>query len=122
MPRSAPARSSTRLRRVKPGRASTAQVTGIVLLSAVVLLGGVMLYLWPQMSLVELGYRQNTLRARRDRVARRRNELQVERAMLRRLERIEAIAIQRLGMRPPKLAQVIYVKPEVATAKAGSTP
>ena len=122
MPRSPSARSSTRLRRVKPGRASTAQVTGVVLLSAVVLLGGVMLYLWPQMSLVELGYRQNALRAQRDRAARRRNELQVERAMLSRLERIEALALQRLGMRPPKLAQVIYVKPESSAAQAGSMP
>lgn len=122
MPRSTATRSSTRLRRVKLGRASTAQVTGVVLLSAVVLLGGVMLYLWPQMHLVELGYRQNALRAQRDRTARRRNELQVERAMLRRLERIEAIAVERLGMRPPELAQVIYVKPESAAAKAGRMP
>ena len=81
-----------------------------------------MLYLWPQMHLVELGYRQNALRAQRDRTARRRNELQVERAMLRRLERIEAIAVERLGMRPPELAQVIYVKPESAAAKAGRMP
>jgi cell division protein FtsL len=93
-----------------------------VLLSIAVLLGGALLYLWPQMSLVELAYRQNALRVRRDSAARRRNELQVERATLRRLERIEAIAIRRLGMRPPDLAQVIYVKSELAAVKAGRIP
>jgi cell division protein FtsL len=81
-----------------------------LLLSAVMVLGGVLLYLWPQVCLVGLGYRHGKLIAQRTQVLQRQKELQVELSSLRLLRRIEDIATQRLGLRPPQATQVIYVR------------
>jgi cell division protein FtsL len=83
-----------------------------LLLSAVMVLGGVLLYLWPQMRLVSLGYRYSKLLAQRTQVLQRQKELQVELGSLRQLRRIEEIAAQHLGLRPPQATQMVYVRPE----------
>lgn len=111
MPRRRRAVSAPTARRVRAGQASSRQVSGVVLLSTAAILLGILLYLWPQMRLVDLGYRQGELRAQRAQAIQRQAELQVELATLRRLSRIEDIAVQRLGMGPPQLSQVIYVQP-----------
>jgi len=82
-----------------------------VLLSIVMVLVGILLYLWPQVHLVTLGYRQSSLRTLRAQVLHKQKELQVERATLRHPARIEEIAIQRLGMQRPHISQIIYVRP-----------
>jgi cell division protein FtsL len=82
-----------------------------LLLSAVMVLGGVLLYLWPQMRLVNLGYRYSKLLAQRTQVLQRQKELQVELGSLRQLRRVEEIAAQHLGLRPPQATQMIYVRP-----------
>jgi cell division protein FtsL len=82
-----------------------------LLLSAVMVLGGVLLYLWPQMRLVSLGYRYSKLLAQRTQVLQRQKELQVELGSLRQLRRLEEIAAQHLGLRPPQATQMIYVRP-----------
>jgi cell division protein FtsL len=79
----------------------------------------ILLYLWPQARLVNLGYRQNVLQARRAQILQRQQELQVERATLRQPARIEEIAIRRLSMQSPKLSQVIYVRPGQSLSAAG---
>ena len=92
-------------------RPRAARHTGVVvLLSTAMVLVGILLYLWPQMRLVSLGYRQGTLQARRMRVLRRQKALQVELATLRQLSRIEEIAVGRLGLRPPQTSQIIYMR------------
>ncbi|MEE8289885.1 MAG: cell division protein FtsL [Candidatus Tectomicrobia bacterium] len=118
MPRSKAAMPASTPRRVQVGRESSIQVAGVVLLSATAVLVGILLYLWPQMRLVDLGYRQGELRAQRVRGLQAQKELQVELATLRRLSRIEEIAVRRLGMRPPQLSQVIYIRSEPQTAAA----
>jgi cell division protein FtsL len=90
---------------------ATRQASVTVLLSVVIVFISILLYLWPQARLVNLGYRQNVLQARRIQMLQRQQELQVERATLRQPTRIEEIAIQRLGMQAPKLSKVIYVRP-----------
>jgi len=82
-----------------------------LLLSATMVLGGILLYLWPQVRLVGLGYRQSKLLAQRTHMLQRQKELQVELGSLHQLRRIEDIAAQHLGLRPPQAAQVIYVRP-----------
>jgi len=82
-----------------------------LLLSATVVLGGILLYLWPQVRLLNLGYRQSTLLAQRTQALQRQKELQVELGSLRQLRRLEDIAAQHLGLRPPQAAQVIYIRP-----------
>lgn len=102
----APLMSRGRARRIASRHVGLA-----LLLSASVVLGGILLYLWPQVRLVSLGYRQSKLLAQRTQVLQRQKELQVELGSLRQLRRIEDIAVQHLGLRPPQAAQVIYVRP-----------
>src|SRR5215470_8103754 len=92
-------------------RLASRHVGMALLLSAVMVLGGVLLYLWPQVRLVGLGYRYSKLLAQRTQVLQRQKELQVELGSLRQLRRIEDIAAQHLGLRPPQATQVIYVRP-----------
>ena len=102
----APLMSRGRARRIASRHVGLA-----LLLSAIMVLGGILLYLWPQMRLLSLGYRQSKLLAQRAHVLQRQKELQVELGSLRQLRRIEDIAAQHLGLRPPQAAQVIYVRP-----------
>ena len=95
------------------------QVSIVMLLSTAMVLFGVLLYLWPQMHLVELGYRQGDLQDRRTHMLWRQKELQVEFATLRRLSRIEQVAKQRLGMRSPQVSQIVYVRPDGQLVTAG---
>ena len=91
-------------------RLASRHVGMALLLSALMVLGGVLLYLWPQVRLVSLGYRHSKLLAQRTQVLQRQKELQVELSSLRQLRRIEDIAAQHLGLRPPQATQVIYVR------------
>ena len=102
----APLMSRGRARRI-----ASRHVGMALLLSATMVLGGIVLYLWPQVRLVSLGYRQSKLLAQRTHMLQRQKELQVELGSLHQLRRIEDIATQHLGLRPPQAAQVIYVRP-----------
>lgn len=86
------------------------RIYGAVVLGTVIVLFGILLYLWPRMRLVELGYQYNALQARRSHALQRQKELQVELASLRRLTRIEQLAVEKLGMQTPQLSQVIYLR------------
>lgn len=111
MPRPPQAASVTPLMsRGRVRRIASRHVGMALLLSAVMVLGGVLLYLWPQMRLVSLGYRYSKLLAHRTHLLQRQKELQVELSSLRQLRRIEDIAAQHLGLRPPQPTQVIYVR------------
>lgn len=105
---------------VAEGRASSKQLYGLVALSTAILLLGILLYLWPQMRIVELGYQQDALRLQQVQALQRQKELQVELASLRRLDRIEQLAMQQLGMKPPQLSQVIYLRQRQETASASA--
>lgn len=93
-----------------------------LVLSVILCLSGIMLYLWPQMRLFELGYRESALQTRRMEALQRQKELQVELSSLRQLQRVENIAVQHLGLRPPQSSQVIYVRPEPPTMSARREP
>jgi cell division protein FtsL len=83
----------------------------VYLLVTVMILLGTLIYLWPRMRLVNLGYQQGALHVRRTKAVQAHKELQAELATLRQLSRIETIARQRLGMRPAHMSQIIYVHP-----------
>ena len=106
--------TSSIVRRQKTRRVAGKPVHIVLLLSAGAVLAGVILYLWPQMRLVDIGYRYQALRRRYVQTLQQRKELQVELSTLRQLPRIENIVVQRLGLRPPQTSQVIYVHPEQA--------
>jgi len=112
MPRRPQATSTAPLMsRGRARRIASRHVGMALLLSAIMGLGGIVLYLWPQVRLVNLGYRQSKLLAQRTHVLQRQKELQVELGSLRQLRRIEDIAAQHLGLRSPQATQVIYVRP-----------
>ena len=77
---------------------------------AVAVLGGILLYLWPQMRLVDMGYREGVLQSQRVEALQRQKELRLELVSLTQLSRIEEIAIRYLGLRPPQATQIIYVR------------
>ena len=91
-------------------RRATGQHTHVLLLSAMTILSGILLYLWPQVRLVEMSYVQSALHGRRGQALQRQKELRVELAALQQLPRIEDIALQRIGLRPPQASQVIYIR------------
>jgi cell division protein FtsL len=112
--------SAQAARGVAEGGTSSKQLYGLVALSTAIILLGILFYLWPQMRIVELGYQQDALRLQQAQALQRQKELQVELASLRRLDRIEQLAMQQLGMKPPQLSQVIYLRQRQETASASA--
>lgn len=102
--------------------ASNRHIYAVLVLGTVVVLLGILLYLWPRMRLVELGYQYNALQVRHRQALQRQKELQVELASLRRLTRIEQLAVEKLGMQTPQLSQVIYLRANPGHQGPGSRP
>ncbi len=69
---------------------------------------GVMVYVWISHGLLDVGYRLRELELDLDRLAQEERALKVETSHLARHERIEALAVERLGMQPATLEQVIF--------------
>jgi cell division protein FtsL len=88
---------------------SSRRVFVTCLTGAVLVLLGSLLYLWPRMRLVELGYEHSALRTQRTQLLQQQKEYVVEIASLSRLGRIEQMAEQ-LGLRAPQISQVIYLR------------
>lgn len=89
----------------------------LVVLCAVVLTVGAVFFLWQRYQFVSLGYEVNRLRAERTRLAESIEPLEVEVHYLSRLERIDRLARQELGMRRPYPAQVIELESDVPLAE-----
>jgi cell division protein FtsL len=80
------------------------QVVGLVL----PLVAGVLVYVWISHSLLESGYRLRELELELDELTQQERALKVETSHLARHERIEALAIERLGMQPASIDQVLF--------------
>lgn len=74
------------------------------------MLGGILIYLWPQMRLVDMGYREGVLQQQRVEALQRQEELRLELVSLGQLSRIEEIATKFLGLETPQSTQIIYVR------------
>jgi len=70
----------------------------------------VLAYGWQHFEMIRIGYRVEELRMTRERLVRIERQLKLERASLTSLDRIEAIATERLGLRPPSVSQVVVVE------------
>ena len=81
----------------------------VLLCCTVAVLGGILLYLWPQTRLVDMGYRESVLQKQRREALQRQQELRLQLVSLSQLSRIENIATRYLGLRPPQSTQLIYV-------------
>ncbi len=80
------------------------QVVGLVLPLVV----GVLVYVWISHGLLDIGYHLRELELGLDRLAQEERALKVETSHLARHERIEALAVERLGMQPATLDQVLF--------------
>lgn len=120
----------TRTRQPVPGpttgrrrRPRVARQTGVaVFLCIAMVMAGLLLYLWPQMHLVDLKYRLAALQQERRRLLQAQKALHVELATLRQLSRIEDIALHRLNMQRPRTSQIVYVRSARQNEDAGERP
>ena len=102
--------ASDTVRRQRRGRVMGRPVMVVLFSCALAMLGGLLLYLWPQMRLVDLGYYEAELRRERADALQRQEELRLELVSLSQLSRIEDIAAKRLGLGSPQSSQIIYVR------------
>lgn len=75
---------------------------------ALPLVVGVLAYVWISHGLLDVGYRLRELELDLEELSQQERALQVETSHLARQERIEGLAVERLGMRPATLEQVIF--------------
>lgn len=102
-------RASDTVRRQRRERIMGRPVIFVLFCCTIAMLGGLFLYLWPQMRLVDLGYREDVLQSQRVEARQRQEELRLELVSLSQLSRIERTATEYLGLRPPQSTQIIYV-------------
>lgn len=85
----------------------------LVVLCALVLTFGAVFYLWQRYQFIHLGFEVEHLRTLKGNLAAEIEPLQMESDYLSRPERIEILARERLGMRPPQPRQVIVLENNV---------
>jgi len=83
----------------------------LIVLCALVLTLGALLYLWQRYQYIRLGFEVGALLREKSKLEERIEPLQVEAAYLARPERIEKLAREAYGMTPPKPDHVIVVEP-----------
>ena len=98
------------VRRQRRDRMMGRPVMFVLFCSTAAMLGGLLLYLWPQMRLVDLGYVESELRRERADALQRQEELDLELVSLSQLSRIEEIAAEQLGLASPQTSQIIFVR------------
>lgn len=69
-------------------------------------------YVWARVQIVQLGYEITALRSELEGMSKQASMLEIEIAKMKAPERLEGFAKTRLGMRPPSVDQIIFVKPE----------
>jgi cell division protein FtsL len=81
-----------------------------LLLVVLVLVGGLVLYAWPALQIRNTGLTAVQLSAERDRLVEENRKLRLQKAALENLERVEAIAVQRLGLETPSPERTVVVE------------
>ena len=80
-------------------------------ITALVLALAVLAYAWQHFEMIRIGYRVEELRLEREHLLKIQRELKLERASLTSPDRVEAIAIQQLGLNHPSVSQVVVIEP-----------
>jgi len=86
----------------------------------VVLTLAVMVYAWPHFELIQIGYRMEELRQKRDELVQLKHHLELQRATESDPERIESIAKNELGMVYPGPEQILVLEPVETIGPNGS--
>jgi cell division protein FtsL len=82
----------------------------LVLMLTLLIAGAVMFYVWQQVEMIKFGYKIEQMKKEKGVLQELNRELKLERSYLRRLERIENIAKQKLHMIEPEDNCVIIAK------------
>ena len=96
----------------------------LLLLLVAALVGGLVLYAWPNLELREAARVKEQMSRERERLQEENRKLRLEKASLEELQRVEAIARRELGLVPPPPEQVVVVeqpesRPAGRLARAG---
>jgi cell division protein FtsL len=100
---------------VHPARLRASASAILLLLCAAVVTFGALFYIWQRYQFIRLGFEVAALRQQKADLRQQIEPLQVEAEYLSRLERVDALARQQLGMRAPAPAQVIVLENPDAT-------
>ncbi len=83
-----------------------------VLLLILPIAGGLLIDIWVHLQVIRTGYRVNQLERQLDDLAQQERRLRLEASYLSSPQRVEARAIEELGMIEPRPEQLIYVETE----------
>lgn len=114
-PNISPPRSPA-LRRASPPRREASRSSGVRLGPAVIgillCLLGLLVYMWPRVQIMRLGYGLQTAEQRLKDLSRERDQLHLEIALLKNPQRVYGVATEQLGMAVPKPDQVFVLTRE----------
>jgi cell division protein FtsL len=82
----------------------------LLILLVVLLAGGLGLYAWPALEIRRMNQQQVELYRQKESLLEQKRKLQLERAALENLQRVEAIASRDLGLQPPRPEQSVVVE------------
>ncbi len=81
-----------------------------LLVLAMTLVGGLVLYAWPHLQIRETSRAQDRMSHQRERLLEENRKLRLEKASLENLRRVENIAIRELGLSSPPAARVVVIE------------
>jgi cell division protein FtsL len=82
----------------------------LLLLLVAALVGGLVLYAWPNLELREAARVKEQMSRERERLQEENRKLRLEKATLESLRRVEAIATRELGLRPPPPESLLVIE------------
>jgi cell division protein FtsL len=88
----------------------TSRDLAVMLLLAIALVGGLVLYAWPHFQMRQTATATDQMQRERDRLVEENRKLRLEKASLENLGRVEAIAEGRLGLEKPAADRVVIVE------------
>ena len=81
-----------------------------LLVLAMTLVGGLVLYAWPHLQIRETSRAQDRMSHQRERLLEENRKLRLEKASLENLRRVENIAIREIGLSSPPAARVVVIE------------
>ena len=80
------------------------------LLAAGLIVAALTLYIWQRFQVIELGYKVDRFKTERETLVRMNNNLRIESASLKSLDRVERIAARQIGLKPVERERFVLVK------------
>jgi cell division protein FtsL len=81
-----------------------------LLVLVMTLVGGLVLYAWPHLQILETSRAQDRMSRERERLLEENRKLRLEKASLQNLRRVENIATRELGLQSPPAARVVVIE------------